>query len=423
MKENLLHFIWKLQLFSTKKLVTTANEPVHVITAGLENLNTGPDFLNSKIEINGQLWAGNVEIHINSSDWYQHKHETDKNYDTVILHVVWEHDVVVYRKSNQVIPTLELKQFISPAFLQKQQQLFDVPKKWIYCENEISTIDSFVLKHWFERLYFERLEQKSARIQTQLTNTKNDWDTTFFVLLAKNFGLKVNGEAFFNFATSFSFSIVRKVAANRKQLEALFFGQAGLLMAESESVYYNELKLEYEYLQVKFKLQAIDSRQIQFFRLRPNNFPTIRISQLASLYYKYQNIFSKIIEIEELEDFYNVFGVTTAEFWDTHYTFEKASKKSSKKLTKSFVDLLLINTIIPIKFLYLKSLGKSDFSAVISLIEQLKPEKNSIVSMFNELKIKSNNAFETQALLQLKNNYCNQQKCLNCEIGTTLLKS
>jgi hypothetical protein len=423
MKENLLHFIWKLQLFSTKKLVTTKNKPIQVISAGLENVNSGPDFLNSKIEINGQLWAGTVEIHINSSDWYQHKHEIDENYESVILHVVWEHDVEVYRKFNQEIPTLELKQFILPEFLLKYQELFQTSKKWIYCENEISTIDSFVLKHWFERLYFERLEQKSKTIQVQLSKTKNDWEATFFVLLAKNFGLKVNGEAFLNFATSFDFSVVRKVSDNRKQLEALFFGQAGLLLNERESIDYNELKLEYEYLKSKFQIQSIGSRQIQFFRLRPNNFPTIRLSQLASLYYKYQNLFSKIIEIEQLEDFYKVLGISTSEFWETHYTFDKESKKSSKKLTKTFIDLLLINTIIPMKFLYLKSLGKSDFSSVISIIEQLKPEKNSIISMFSKLKIKSANAFESQALLELKNNYCNQQKCLNCEIGIALLKS
>jgi hypothetical protein len=335
---------------------------------------------------------------------------------------VWEHDVEVYRKSNQIISTLELQKFISSALFEKYQQLFQKPKKWIPCENEIKDIDSFILQHWFERLYFERLEFKSESIQIQLAKTKNNWEAAFFSLLAKNFGLKVNGEAFFNFANSFDFSIARKVASNRNQLEALFFGQAGLLLHKQESVFYNSLKEEYKFLKSKFKLQHINSQQVQFFRLRPNNFPTIRLSQLASLYHLHKNLFSKVMEIEQLEDFYKILSVSTFEYWETHYTFEKKSKKSSKKLTKSFIDLLLINTIIPMKFLYLKNLGKSDFSNVFSIVEQLKPEKNAIISMFDELKIKCSNAFESQALLQLKNNYCNKQKCLECEIGMKLLK-
>ena len=205
------------------------------------------------------------------------------------------------------------------------------------------------------------------------------------------------------------------------QLEALFFGQAGLLQNTYESAYFETLKKEYAYLQIKFKIAPIGAGQVQFFRLRPNNFPTIRLSQLTSIYYLHQNLFSKIIEIQTVEGFYELLNVSTSSFWESHYTFEKESKKSIKKLTKSFIDLLLINTIIPIKFMYLKSLGKTDFSALLAIIEAIKPEKNTIVSKFIDLKIKAINAFETQALLQLKNEYCNQQRCLDCEIGKELL--
>jgi len=421
MKENLLHFIWKLQLFSYKKLLSTTGESIQVITPGLYNFNTGPDFLNAKIEIGKQLWAGNIEIHINSSDWYIHNHEIDENYDSVILHVVWEHDVEVFRKSNAIIPTLELKSYISKELLDNYQKLFSANKKWINCENEISKVDYFVLSHWKERLYFERLAKKAGLISEILKKTENNWEAILFVLLAKNFGLKINGDSFLNFANSFDFSIVRKVSSDLVQLEALFFGQAGLLYNECESSYFENLKKEYEFLQVKYKLKPISKGQVQYFRLRPNNFPTIRLSQLASLYHLNQNMFSKVIEIQTLDGFYDLFNVATSDFWKTHYTFENESKKSNKKLSKAFIDLLLINTIIPLKFMHLKSLGKHDFSEILDVIEAIKPEKNSIISKFDTLKIKSSNAFDSQALLQLKNEYCNKQLCLECEIGKELL--
>ena len=421
MNENLLHFLWKLKLFSVNNLKSTNGELIHIISNGIHNLNTGPDFLNAKIEIENQVWAGNVEIHIKSSDWYKHNHETDKNYDAVILHVVWEHDVEIFRENNAKIATLELKNYISKEVLNNYNQLFSKNKKWINCENEIQSIDSFIFDNWLERIYFERLQQKSTMILEMLAVNKNNWEATLFMLLAKSFGLKINGEAFLNFASSFDFSLVRKVSNNVEQLEALFFGQAGLLSNKKESIYFEKLKKEYEYLQVKFRLTPILGGQVQFFRLRPNNFPTIRLSQLAFLYSKYQNLFSKIIEIESLELFYELFDVKTLPYWETHFTFEKESKKSTKKLTKSFVDLILINTIIPLKFVHLKSLGKNDFSSLFTILENIKPEKNSIISKYNDLKIKSPNAFKTQALLQLKNEYCSKQLCLQCAIGKTIL--
>lgn len=244
MKENLLHFIWKLQLFSYKKQHCTNGENLQIISSGLQNFNSGPDFLNARIKLNDQLWAGNIEIHVKSSDWYIHSHETDENYDSVILHVVWEHDIEVFRKSNHAIPTVELKNYISNDLLMKYERLFSKNKNWINCENDISSVDSFVLSHWFERLYFERLEGKSKQINEILKKSNNNWEATLFVLLAKNFGLKINAVSFLNFATSFDFSVVRKVSGDKEQLEALFFGQAGLLNNEYESEYFENLKTE-----------------------------------------------------------------------------------------------------------------------------------------------------------------------------------
>lgn len=423
MKENLLHFVWKLKLFSTADLKSTNGEIIEIISAGTANLNAGPDFLNAKLVINNQLWAGNVEIHLNSSDWYAHNHESDENYDSVILHVVWEHSIEVFRKTNHPIVTLELKNYISKELLDNYQELFSKNKNWINCEKDIAGIDSFILTNWIERLYVERLEKKSEQIQNIVAKLNNNWEAALFVLLAKNFGLKINSESFMNFANSFDFSVVRKVSNNLEQLEALFFGQAGMFSNNYESEYYEKLKKEYNFLKVKFQLSAISNGQIQFFRLRPNNFPTIRLSQLAMVYHHHQNLFAKIIETEDIKEFYGLFNLATSSYWETHYTFETASKKSIKKITKPFIDLLLVNTIIPLKFLYLKSLGKNDLSAALSIIANIKPEKNVIISKFNELNIKSKTAFETQALLQLKNEYCNKQLCLSCAVGKELLKS
>ncbi len=422
MKENLLHFVWKLKLFSTAQLKSTNGEIIEIISAGAANLNAGPDFLNAKLVINNQLWAGNVEIHLNSSDWYLHNHEIDENYDSVILHVVWEYSVDIFRKTNQPITTLELKNYISKELLDNYQELFSKNKNWINCEKDIESVDSFILTNWLERLYVERLENKSEQIQNTVNKLNNNWEAALFVLLAKNFGLKINSEAFMNFANSFDFSIVRKVSGNLVQLEALFFGQTGMLSNDYESEYFENLKKEYHFLQVKFQLMPISSGQVQFFRLRPNNFPTIRLSQLAMVYHSHQNLFSKIVETEDIKEFYELFDLDTSNYWETHFTFETASKKSIKKITKPFIDLLLINTIIPLKFLYLKSLGKNDLSSVLTIIANIKPEKNEIISKFNELNIKSKTAFETQALLQLKNEYCSKQLCLNCAVGKELLK-
>ncbi len=423
MKEDLLHYVWKHKLFFSDALKTAVGEKVTVFSTGTHNYNSGPDFFNAKIKIGAQLWAGNVEIHLKSSDWYVHNHEKDTNYDTVILHVVWEHDVEIHNSEEAIIPTLELQQFVSKALLLKYQKLFSKPQKWINCENDISSVDDFVISNWLERLYFERLERKSTVIYDLLEKTKFDWEAVLFQLLARNFGLKINANSFFDMATSLDFAVVRKQWTEQRQLESLFFGQLGMLNEDIEEQYFIDLKKEYNYQQKKYNLDVSTKNTVQYFRLRPTNFPTIRISQLANLYHLHQNLFSKLMQLESIDEIYDLFSVTTTAFWDTHYTFKKESPKRIKKLTKSFVDLLLINTIIPLKFVYLKHFGKLDESVILNLIQQLKPEKNSIIDKFNLLKIKSKNAFETQALLQLKNEYCAKQKCLQCAVGNWLLKN
>jgi len=422
MNEEFLYYVWKYKIFTDINLQTSDTKEVSILKAGIHNKNSGPDFLNAQVKIDHQLWAGNVEMHVKSSDWYLHKHEEDANYDAVILHVVWEHDVAVFMKNNKPLPTLELKNFVSKELLENYNSLVYHQQKFIPCENQLTTIDEFLLNNWLERLYFERLEQKSTFIKELLLDTNADFEAVLFQLLAKNFGLKVNGEAFLQLATSMDFSVVRKERFDLEQLTALFFGQAGFLEEDLEEHYHQQLKEKYRYLKHKHKLNSISKNAFQFFRMRPQNFPTIRIAQLASLLYTHQNIFSKLMNINKKEDFYDLFSFEVDTFWKTHYTFESDSKKSPKKLTKSFVDLIIINTIIPLKFVYLQSRGAVDENEIMQLIKQVSSEKNSIISNFSALEIKAKNAMESQALLELKNNYCTKKRCLQCAIGNSLLK-
>lgn len=422
MKEEFLYYVWQFQLFSNVKLLTVDNLEVIIKKVGERNLNSGPDFLNVQLLIDNQLWVGNVEMHLKSSDWYVHNHENDSNYDAVILHVVWEHDVAVFMKNNQPLPTLVLKDFVAKGVYENYQKLNLHKTQFIPCENQIALVDDFITSNWLERLYFERLEQKSIVINELLQQTNSDYEAILFYLLAKNFGLKINGEAFFKLATSIDFSIVRKVSVDETSLMALLFGQAGFLEDEKEDTFYKKLQVDYRYLKHKFQLKGISKNNFQFFRMRPQNFPTIRIAQLAALYALHQQLFAKLLSISKKEDFYNLLSIAVHDFWKTHYTFDSTSKKSAKKLSKSFIDLLLINTIIPLQFVYLQNRGEAFEESILQLIQQISSEKNSIISKFSDFKIKPKNAQESQALLELKNNYCTKKRCLQCAIGNELLR-
>jgi hypothetical protein len=421
MNEDFLHYVWKYQLFSVHDLKTTIKEDLIILKTGIHNHNSGPDFLNSQLKIDNQLWVGNVEIHLKSSDWYAHHHEIDANYDAVILHVVWEDDATIFMKNNKPLPVLVLKDFVFNSALNNYRNLFSAKQRWIPCETEITFVDSFTLENWKERLFFERLERKSIEMNQLLIENQNDFEAVLFQLLAKNFGLKVNGDAFLALVKSFDFSVLRKVRFDEQQLSALLFGQAGFLEEIIEDEYHQQLKEEYKYLKHKYNLSAFSKNQFSFFRMRPPNFPTIRIAQLVSLYHIHQNLFSKLIKTNVLTDFYYLFNVDVNPFWKTHYNFDKTSKSSPRKLTKSFVDLLLINTIIPLKFLYQKNRGEVNEDEFLQVFQKIKSEKNNIISKFGEIGIKVKNGYETQALLELKNNYCAKKRCLQCAIGVKLL--
>lgn len=428
-REDFLHYLWQYKYFAIQKLESCDKQSLQVFQVGQHNYNSGPDFFNAKIQIGEQLWAGNVEIHVKASDWYVHHHEKDPNYDNVILHVVWENDMHVYQKNNTPIPTLELKNIVSKEVLNNYKRLFSKKHTWINCENHITSISDFIRNNWLEKLYFERIEQKSNFILELLLKSSNDWESVLFQMITMNFGMKVNKESFLSLANSMAFKIVRKHRNDRKILESLFFGQAGFLQDDLQDSYYKELQTEYHFSQIKYKLEPLFNGQFHFFRLRPNNFPSIRLAQLAGLYHVQENLFSKIIATNSLQDFYTLFDFEISPYWREHYNFTSKSVKSPKKLTKSFIDLILINTIIPIKFAYFKHIGKLDEEKFVQLVKEISPEKNSIITAFKSLpfeeagsKIRIVNAFESQAYLQLKNTYCDKQKCLQCVIGNTLLK-
>lgn len=420
MQENFLHYIWKHKTFSEVDIKTTKDEPIVINHLGQHNHYAGPDFFNAQLTINGQLWAGNVEIHIKSSDWYVHNHEIDKAYDNVILHVVWEHDTEIFRKDNSEIPTLELKDYVDINLLENYQKLMQ-SKSWINCESDFSEVDNFLFNNWLERLFIERLERKSEYISKLLQQSNNNWEAILFKMLLKNFGLKVNGEAFLSLANSVDYSVVRKLQNEVSEFEAMLFGQSGLLDDNVQEVYYLDLKQRYQFIQQKFKLDNQGVLPIQFFRLRPPNFPTIRLSQFANLYATEHQLFSKIIELNTPDDFYKLFKKGVTEFWKTHYTFAKVSKASRKQLTKSFIDLLIINTVIPIKFSYAKAHGQSVDDDLFKIIKQIKMESNNVVNKFLNVKPIEKNALNSQALLELKQNYCDKNKCLQCAIGNSLI--
>jgi hypothetical protein len=421
MKEDFLHYLWKFKKFDTLNLKTSNGEKITIVNVGQYLGLAGPDFFNAQIVIDGQKWAGNVEIHLKSSDWYVHHHERDAAYENVILHVVWEHDTEIFRSNNSEIPVLELKKQVELATIANYQSLM-TPKSWIFCEKQLKDIDEFALQNWQERLFFERLERKSKPIYELLQLTNNDWEAVLFCLLAKNFGLNTNGEIFLKIVQSIPFSIIRKESFEVENLEALFLGNAGLLDLEKEDNYFKDLKFRYFYLLHKYQLEKRIVEPVQFFKHRPDNFPTIRLSQLANLYHSQQNLFSKISIIGSVKNIYEAFDVSASNYWQNHYQFDKESPKKKKKLSKSFIDLIIINTIIPLQFAYAKSQGKEISEDLIQLLNEVAPEKNAIMVKFSSFGLKSKSAFETQSLLQLKNEYCNKSRCLECAIGMELLK-
>ncbi|MUP46401.1 DUF2851 family protein [Gramella sp. BOM4] len=419
MREDFLYHIWKFQKFEKDGLKTHEGETLKIFNPGSLNELSGPDFFNARIQIGDQLWAGNVEIHIRSSQWYEHTHEIDSNYDNVILHVVWEHDVDIYRQNETVIPTLILNDLVDPIILESYHELLEVQHQAINCETEFDQFSEFSMRHWLERLYFERLERKSKEIEKVFASSGNNWEATLFILLFRGFGLNVNAESFLKIAESIDYRIVQKLKGKIGSLEALFLGQAGLINPVDK--YGRDLEKEYFYLKHKYSLSATGIPTPQFFRLRPDNFPTIRLAQLAALFSKRSSLFDALMDASNLKELSQIFELEISAYWQSHFNFGKTHQDRRKPITQSFLSLIIINCLVPVKYLYQKRAGK-DGGDLSEFMNQLKVEKNSIVELFNDLRPETAaNAMESQALLELKRNYCDKNRCMECELGASLL--
>lgn len=423
MNEKLLHFIWKFSLFNHAELLTTEGEKVEIIRPGIHNTDAGADFQNAKIRIGKTLWAGAIELHVNSEDWFLHRHQKDKAYDNVILHVVYEaQESIASRQNGELIPTLELKGLINPLTLGRYEEL-SKKKTWIPCEKFFASVDEFTIKNFLERLLIERLENKVEHIYNLLQDSENDWENVMFQMLAKYFGAGINKEPFNLLAKSLPVKIWAKHRNNRLQIEALVFGQAGFLEEKADDSYPNELRKEYNYLKRLHNLHPLQKHLWKFLRLRPSNFPTIRLAQLAALMGKEVKIFSGILKARNLKTISSFLDVEVSDYWKQHYVFDRPSKRVNSHIGSSMKNTLLINSISPVLFAYGKYKGDERFcDKAINLLEIADAESNSIISTWKKHGQVPANAYESQALLQLKNEYCDNFRCLGCAVGARILR-
>lgn len=404
-------------------LQTTTGEPVEVIDAGLPNTNAGPDFFNAKLKIGGTLWLGNIEVHTLASDWMRHGHDKDAAYDNVILHVAETVDCEVFRANGVPVPQLQL-----PCPDPVRQRYDELSHAEIYppCYSILSSLPKLTVHSWLSALQVERFEQKARVIATRLERCNNHWEDVFFITLARNFGFGLNGDAFEAWASRLPFRAIDKHRDDLFQVEAFFFGQAGLLDEELPDAdgYYLKLQKEFRYLQHKFELSVpMTATQWRFLRLRPGNFPHVRLAQLANLYYKERSLFSRIMEADTLEAVRKLLTVTTSPYWEEHFNFRKVSSSREKQVGKNAQNLIIINTVIP--FLYAYGLHKADellCERATGFLESLKAEDNHIIRHWSGAGLPVSTAADSQALLQLQKEYCDKKDCLRCRFGFEYLR-
>ncbi len=422
MKEDLIHLVWKLKKFDFNNLTTTDGEKLQIKKFGFHNKNAGPDFLNGEIIVGDTKWVGHIEMHINSSDWNKHKHQDDKAYNNVILHVVYNEDTKIINQSGQQIPTLILNDRISQHTINNYEKLSQ-NLDWIPCAKSISKVDDIKKVIFLEKVLIERLQKKCARIYEILDHTHNDWEGTLYRLLLKYFGLKVNGSAFEQLAHVTPYPYIKKLSDKSIALEALLLGQAGLLSNPSDQ-YISQLRTEYNHYKNKYQLVPMTGVEWRFSKLRPANFPPIRIAQIAQLYHKSPQLFNDILKAKNINDIYIMLDVTASDYWTTHYLPGKTSESKTKKIGQSTKELIAINVVVPLLFSYGQKTDNDIYKdKAISLLENIKAENNSIIREWKGLGMKTKSAFDSQSLIQLKNEYCNNFNCLNCQIGQTILFS
>ncbi|MFC0344964.1 DUF2851 family protein [Epilithonimonas hispanica] len=420
MNEEILQYLWNFKKFGNFDFISTDGRKIEILEFGEWNKNSGPDFLFAKIKIDDLIFAGNIEIHIKASDWFFHNHSGNPEFGNLILHAVYINDCDIPELEKQNIPTLELKNYIDEELILKHQNL-SKEHSFIACDE---LFDKNKIPLFFqEEVLLKKLDEKSEIFGKSLLNYQNNYEAVLFQNLAYTFGLKVNAEIFLQMAESLDFSIVQKIKQNPTQLEALFFGICDFL-DESKDERMQIWKREFDFLKVKFNLSDFRIHP-KFSKLRPPNFPTIRLSQLANLYHSQPNLFSKLIEAKSIEDLYKIFeDVKASGYWDNRFNFGKISSVESKKyLSQDFIDLIIINTILPLKYFYYKNHNPEIVDDIFEFYKQMKPEKNSVLDEWKKLGLKFENASQTQAFLYQYKVFCNQKKCLNCSIGFQLLNN
>jgi hypothetical protein len=424
MKEEFLHYLWKYSLYDQNRLFDNEKNRIIVLDPGEYNHDSGPDFFNARISVAGTVWAGNVEIHIKSSHFDIHGHQHDPAFNNVILHIVSDNDKRVFNARGEEILTSELS--FDPSYYEKYTFLVNNPYI-IACQDDIKNIDNILVRHWLNTLVIERFQNKSESILKNLSETGNDWEETFYRMLTRYFGFRVNTEPFEMLATALPFRIIRKHADNLFQIEALLFGTAGLLEnglfkeALSDEYYVNLIK-EFSILSAKYSLQPLHGWLWKFSRLRPSNFPTIRLSQLAAMLAVTGGLFSRVLEGTDIKHIKGLFEVSASGYWDDHFVFGKKSRNIIKTTGSQAADILVINAVIPMIFVYGQSRDSQDISErALFFLENISPEENIITSEWKTAGISPESAYYSQALLQLRNEYCKKRKCLDCRIGNKII--
>ena len=424
MNESFLHYIWQFQYFDKKDLRSSAGEDITIFNPGYKNTHAGPDFYYAKLRIDSIEWAGSVEIHIYSSGWREHKHHDDLAYENVALHVVWEENEKIIRKDGTLLPTLELRNRVAQSFLLQYKRIIHSRHK-IPCANAIGSVPDLIRLSMLDRALMSRMESKANNILMALQKSNADWEETCYQMLSKNFGFKVNTEPFLQLAQSLPYKILMKHGDKLYQIEALIFGQAGFLNETINDAYYLLLKREYTLLCKKYDLadQQMNKAQWRFLRLRPANFPTLRLAQLASLLYRQKNLFSRIVTMSSLNDLMITFSVKPSAYWLHHYQFFKKQEKEIPSIGSMSIENIVINSIVPMLVAYGKAKDDQRYvDRAIQLLQEIGPEENTILRSWEALGLTSKTAFDSQALIELHNSFCVRRRCLDCNIGFSLLQ-
>lgn len=423
MREELLHYIWKFKKFRLHGLKTIRGLSIQLLDVGAYNRHSGPDFLNARLEIDKQLWAGNIELHVKSSHWYVHKHHRDKSFQNIVLHVVWEADRLVYRDNGEEIPTLVLREYVNVSLLDSYRKLLTkTNKKFINCEEHTREFSIFLVLPWLEHLFRERLDQKCKEADQIFRASNKNWEKLLFIQLLKNFGQRANRSSFLSLARAVDYNVVRKIGQNTFQLECLLFGLSGILAKNrARDHYHQSLTEEYAYLVKKYKLSEVQVEIPEFMGIRPSNFPTIRLSQFAVLYSHNQNLFGKLLVAQNKNELYDLLNIKATAYWHTHYNFGKKSKEKNKILSKAFIDILIINAVLPIKYLFAKERGEDIYPQLRNLVSEISKENNSLVQRYQFIGFPVHHAIDSQALIQLYHSYCVKNRCLECALGNQIL--